>query len=365
MEPPPFRLLVLKTGALGDVLRTTSILTGLEARHGAGLEVTWVTARAARPLLAGLAEVGRIARLVDVDPKAVPPGLAGDLVGDAPFDLVLSLDDEEPMCALATAVVCPGAVDEQRVEERIIGAYLDAAGNRRYTRAAGPWFDMGLLSVHGKAEADRMKLANERSHPEIFADMLGVSKGEPELLLDAALVDAAEERLAALGPGLRIGLNTGSGGRWASKALPEERVVELAVALRDEVHAERGAAPVFVLLGGPEERERNARLAAALDPAVTLVDTGCDNGLLEFAALVDRLDVLITSDSLALHMANARTVPVLAFFAPTSAAEIDLYGRGAKVQSTAADYCSYAKDADTSTLTVKRLVAGFRRMQLS
>jgi len=98
---------------------------------------------------------------------------------------------------------------------------------------------------------------------------------------------------------------------------------------------------------------------------VTLVDTGCDNGLLEFAALVDRLDVLITSDSLALHMANARTVPVLAFFAPTSAAEIDLYGRGAKVQSTAADYCSYAKDADTSTLTVKRLVAGFRRMQLS
>jgi heptosyltransferase-2 len=77
--------------------------------------------------------------------------------------------------------------------------------------------------------------------------------------------------------------------------------------------------------------------------------------LLEFAAIVSRCAVLVTSDSLALHVAVARDVPVVAFFAPTSAAEIELYGMGEKVVSTAPDACSYKPDADTSTLTVERL----------
>ena len=46
---------------------------------------------------------------------------------------------------------------------------------------------------------------------------------------------------------------------------------------------------------------------------------------------------------------------MVAFFAPTSAAEIELYGRGRQVASTAPDACSYRPDADTSTLTVERL----------
>lgn len=364
MQPPPFRLLVLKTGALGDVLRTTSILEGLFARHSGGLAITWVTANGARPLLEGLADAAgprRIAELVAIDPKALTVAGARELAAKlGAFDQILSLDDEEPMCALCTAVACPQGFDAAALEARVVGAYLDGEGARRYTRAASPWFDMGLLSVHGKAEADRMKVANTRSHPAIYADMLGVAMGEPELVLPDAALEAAEARLAEGGSGLRIGLNTGSGGRWASKALPEARVVELARALDAELRAARGTAPTFVLLGGPEERERNARLAQALSPHVALVDTGCENGLVDFAALVDRLDLLVTSDSLALHMANARRVPIVAFFAPTSAAEIELYGRGAKVQSTAPDYCSYKKDADTSTLTVERLVAAFR-----
>ena len=76
---------------------------------------------------------------------------------------------------------------------------------------------------------------------------------------------------------------------------------------------------------------------------------------MDFAALIDRLDVLVTSDSLALHVATARRVPLVAFFAPTPADEIELYGRGVAVASTAPDYASYRSDADTSTLTVERL----------
>src|SRR5690606_6565214 len=112
--------------------------------------------------------------------------------------------------------------------------------------------------------------------------------------------------------------------------------------------------------GGPEERERNRGLRAALErhaDELAVLDAGTDNGLLEFAALVDACDLLVTSDSLALHVALARGVPLVAFFAPTSADEIELYGLGEKVRSTAPDYCSYRPDADNSSLTPERLAA--------
>ena len=338
------QLLILKTGALGDVLRTTSILPGWMERHP-GTEVTWLTAPAARELVCHHPLVAHC-----VTDAAV-------LESGGPWDRILSLDDEEPLCALASRLTerstgRPAGADG--AGGVLSGAFLDADGARRYTDDVAPWFDMGLLSRFGKEEADRRKVANTRSHPAIYADMFGVRSGEPELPLpEEATAFAARfaERASLHAHGPVIGMNTGSGGRWESKKLPVERTV----ALMETLAAARDGELTFLLLGGPEEAERNAAIRAAASDRVRLVDAGTDNALLDFAALVDRLDLLVTSDSLALHVANARQVPLVAFFAPTSAAEVDLYGRGIAVASTAPDACSYRKDADTSTLTVERL----------
>ncbi|NOT29647.1 MAG: hypothetical protein HOP15_04260, partial [Planctomycetes bacterium] len=167
------------------------------------------------------------------------------------------------------------------------------------------------------------------------------------------------ERHELAGHGPVIGLNTGSGGRWESKKLSEKRTVELAAALARAL----GGQATFLLCGGPEEAERNARIGAALEQrGLRWIDAGTNNTLLEFTALVARCDLLITSDSLALHLALTQKVPLLAFFAPTPAHEIELYGRGEKVASTAPDYASYRTDADTSTLTVERLLAAALRV---
>jgi heptosyltransferase II len=346
------RIAILKTGALGDVLRTTSILPGLAARYP-GLSVTWITAPAAVDLVA---RHPAVARVLAVDPRDAGALRAlGERLAPEGFARVLSFDDEEELCALATALAGgppPGVVS---------GAYLDGAGRRRYTPDVGPWFDMGLLSVHGKAEADRRKLVNAESHPALYARMLGIEVGEPELPLPEEALAFGRELAARGGLGTRgpvIGLNTGAGGRWESKRLPVERVVELV----QRIHADRGGRASFLLLGGPEEEERNAAIRAGLAPEVHLVDGGTRNPLLRFAALVDRTNVLVTSDSLALHVAIARRVPVVAFFAPTSAAEIELYGRGEKVVSTSPDYCSYRPDADNASLTAERLAAAVGRV---
>jgi heptosyltransferase-2 len=350
------RLLVLKTGALGDVLRTTSILPGLHARHP-DLRVTWVTAPGAVPLVAGNPRVAAVVPAEASDPGSL--AAAEEELGGRTWDRVLSFDDEEPVCALATRLAGGGA-------GVLTGAHVAADGRLAYTPDSAPWFEMGLLSVHGKEEADRRKKTNRASHPAIFAELLGIEMGEPELLLPAQEVEVArafeeEHGLRAAGP--LIGLNTGAGGRWTSKALPVERVLALMRELTRRLAA-GGSPPTFVLLGGPDEAERNVEIAAraAQDEDLRLVDAGVDRRLLEFAAIVDRLDLLVTSDSLALHVGIARRVPILVFFAPTSAAEIELYGRGEKVESTAPDACSYRPDADTSTLTVERLADAAQRV---
>ncbi len=337
------RLLVLKTGALGDVLRSTSILSGLAKLHP-DLDVTWVTAPAAKPLVDQHPLVQRVLCVGPKDATAVAD-LGQRLAGEAPWDWILSFDDEEPLCRLASTLE----------SARLSGAYLDETGQRAYTDDVAEWFGMGLLSRDGKEAADARKIANERSHPQIFADMLGIEMGRPALpLADRVLARAecfaTDSRLRS--GGLVIGLNTGAGGRWRTKAMDEDQVAKLAAHLDSEL---QGRA-TFLLLGGPDEEERNERLSAALTKGgQTVVHGGSGNTLEDFAGKVSLCDLLIVSDSMALHMALARNVPVVCFFAPTSAAEIELYGLGEKVVSTSPDYCSYRPDADNSSITAERV----------
>lgn len=339
-------ILIIKTGALGDVLRTTSILPGLVERHP-GCEVTWITAPAAETLVARHPLVQRVVCIDSADQSGLD-ALALDLSQQG-FDWVISLDDEHSLCRLASSITC----------DKLSGALLDADSRASYSEDTEPWFGMGLIAKAGKQLADARKLANRRSHPQIFAEMLGLSTGRPELLLPEASLKAAGEFAAQAGLDAKlpvIGLNTGAGGRWPSKELPIERVV----AMTERLHAERSGQVSFLLLGGPEEAQRNHDLLAALRSSrssLSLTDAGTDNAILDFAARIALCDVVLTSDSLALHLAIASRTPVVAFFAPTSAAEIELYGLGTKLISEAPDYCSYRADADNSSITVERLVA--------
>ena len=53
-----------------------------------------------------------------------------------------------------------------------------------------------------------------------------------------------------------------------------------------------------------------------------------------FAAIVKTCDLVVTGDTTAMHIAIAVKTPVVAYFASTCAAEIELYGRGRKVVSS-------------------------------
>jgi heptosyltransferase-2 len=64
---------------------------------------------------------------------------------------------------------------------------------------------------------------------------------------------------------------------------------------------------------------------------------------------------VLSSDSLAMHFAIALQKRVLAFFGPTSAAEIELYGRGEKLVAPIACGGCYKKQCDIKPNCMEKL----------
>jgi heptosyltransferase-2 len=175
--------------------------------------------------------------------------------------------------------------------------------------------------------SDAMKRANKETYQKLVAGVLGLDPAlvrEPILEPSAADVAAARafvESLPRKGP--LIGLNTGAGGRWEYKVWTREHQESFLRLCTD-------AGCSVLLLGGPEEvRRHHELLASAVGRPV--FDGGNHNTFSRFAALVEQCRTIVTSDSLAVHVASARKVPAVVLFGPTSAAEIELYGRGTKI----------------------------------
>lgn len=310
------RVLIVKCGALGDVLRTTALLAPLHEKHP-GVELWWLTAPSARALLEGNPLIHRIV-------EAGPEGFAR-LTGND-FDWVWCLE-EDSVCA---------SLQEQLRPRRWTGVEL-RAGALAYTPDSEAYYGMSLLrpeAVGGRPAADALKRANRLGFERIWLRILGLpesKRARPMLALSEAQRSAGGRLFARLGLDRlprRIGISPGAGARWPAKRIPDDTIIPLARRIQ-----ERWSAPA-VLLGGPAESARNARLAALSGGA--LLDAGSRMPLKDFAALVERLDAVVAADSLTLHIANALARPLVAAFGPTSPHEISLV-RGVKL--SAADGC--------------------------
>jgi heptosyltransferase II len=321
--------LIVKTGALGDVVRTSYFAKSLKDTFGSSLRLSWFTAPASADLL-------RLNPHID--------DLWFEFTHAKPFrfDRIYSLDDERS--------IIDGVMGLDSAA--LTGAVLQA-GSPAYTNDAAEWFDMGLISRLGKLRADELKKANRRSHAEIFRSMFKVAEVKPHFYLDEGCRAWAQDQLPG-GGSARIGINPYSGGRWPSKELRPPELRRLIASLLGGP-GPFGTEPNIILIGAGPDYSRNLALAAELNSRrVAAVCT--DKSVQHLAAVVGGLDYLITSDSLALHLAVAQNVPFTAFFSPTSAAEIDDWGIGTKLISTADDYCSYRKDADNTSITAERIL---------
>jgi len=312
--PMGTRILVVKLAAAGDVLRSTAVLPGLRAAFEPA-HVTWVTERPSvtllrdHPLLDRLATFGFDAWLT---------------LSRQVFDLVVCLDKDPRAAAFAGSMQAKRRSGFGLTEWGTVTALNEGAG-----------YDLALgLSNERKFHE------NTRSYPAIVCDVAGVEyRREPYIMAlapeDVGRADAFIEALRLAEP--VVGLNVGAGPVFARKAWTAAGYAEVSRRIKKELGGS------CLVLGGPDDRER-------MEDVLTLSGgTATDGGLHElgeFAAVVGRLDALVTGDTMALHIAVALGVPTVAIFGPTVPQEIDLYDRGTKIVSGASCAPCYRRSCD-------------------
>ncbi len=299
-------VLLINLDALGDVLRTTALLPAIRRRYPRA-RITWLTRSRALPLLEGNPDIDRVLVL----------GVESDiLLRTLHFDVVLNADKS----MIAGAVAMQVHAKERR------GFGIDETG--------------AIIPLNASAEHlyrlgmdDAAKFfGNRRTAPDLLAEALGFEHKRDGYVLNIGRDPAGVAR--------KVGFNTGCGPKWPYKKLGvdlTEACVRRIVASTDE--------PVL-LLGGPEDVADHAELGKRLGDMVE--PTPLDVGLREGAAHVDRCDVVVTGDSLGMHMAIALDKHVVAWFGPTSPQEIDLYDRGIKVLADVACAPCWKSSCDVS-----------------
>jgi len=313
-DPVQRRLLLVKLAAMGDVLRTTSLLPAIHRRWPAS-HLTWVTAPDSVPLLEGNPHIDRVVAYRG----AVPLEVLAER-----YDVVINPDAAPDSCALAQLA---------RTGQRVGFAFDERGAPVPLGDGARHWMAMGV--------SDALKRDNRRTYQELMADVLEVDyrREPPQLeISDDERARGREFRLrCGGGDRLIVGLNTGAGGRWKYKRWTEDGYLQLVQRLGAAGHK-------VLLLGGPGEAQRNARLVAASGGAA--IDTGGDNPVRRFAGIVEVCDVVVTGDTLAMHIAIAARVPTVVLFGPTSLHEIDVFDLGERIAPDLDCLVCYKTDCD-------------------
>jgi ADP-heptose:LPS heptosyltransferase len=289
-RPRRGRILIIKLGAAGDVIRTTPLLSPLRDDYPDHL-VTWVT------------------EFPDLLPSAVDDPLPLDTstliwLKQVEFDLVINLDKDREACALAGEVAA----------KRRLGFILGDDGIcRPVTEDVTPAMAAAAEAKFMTGLFDDVNQACTLSYPqEIFAICGYEFQGEPYVMDKPG---SGPEFELPTGKAT-VGLNTGCGGRWTSRLWPEDRWARLCELLMDAGYA-------VVLLGGPQEDEKNRRLAEK---------TGAGYpghfDLKTFIGLMDCCDLVVTAVTMAMHIALGLEKKLVLFNNIFNPHEFELYGRG-------------------------------------
>lgn len=312
------RIIIIKLAAAGDVLRTTSILPGLKEKYKASY-ITWVTRKDAKELLRSNHLVDEVLVADDFDTLA--------RLTVQKFDMMINLDNAQDSAAIAGII---------KAKKRI-GYGLDENGAvRPFNEKAAHWLEMAMF--------DDVKKANRSTYQDIMLKISGLNpKNSKDIILNLNEEELRFSKNFAKKNGIKksdilVGVNTGGGTRWLLKRWTKEGYISIINMLNKK------AGIRIMLFGGPHEKKLNGVILSRIKGKI--IDGGCDNSLREFAALVNLCDVLVTGDSLGLHIGVALKKYVIALFGPTSSAEVELYGRGRKISPDMDCLCCYKPVCD-------------------
>lgn len=326
-EPWDRKIVIVKLGALGDVMRTTPVLFALRRRFPRA-HITWVTKKNAKEMLETTPRINRLVYVDDNDNGGTLRLMAEE------FDELHCYDKEDAAIGLATLIKA----------KKKYGFHLNSFGQMAPINAKSEYcFDLGL--------SDDLKFnKNTKSYQEVTYECSELEIPEPMDPYDFSLRDSDREAAKFLMKRLRwdtkrgvsrppiIGLNTGSGRVFRTKQWLEEYFIELAKHLKKKMKAR------VLLLGGEDEDARNQRLATKLKGIAHY--PGCGFSIRQFAGVIEQCDLLVTGDTLAMHLALALGTRTVTLFGSTCEQEVDMYGLGKKLVGKPACAPCYKNECD-------------------
>lgn len=302
-DVPQNSILIVHLGAMGAVLRSTALLAMIKKKYPSSL-ITWVTEESTKPLIENNPLVDKVLSISARD-QLILAGLE--------FDIGFFVD-KSPEVAGLRKLVKPDLSYGFTVNPHS-GAIIPAQPS-----SCELW-EVGL-------DNQKKFFQNTKTELQLVAEALELPYHRDEYQLHLTL---AEEHITATrakvwslnGSRKVIGLNTGTSGVLPNKTIPVETWQSILneFRYRTDVH--------FVLLGGPSDSDRNEAISRGFSVTLSPTNLGLRDGICS----VDAVDMVVTGDSLGMHMAIARKKHVIAWFGPSCSHEIDLYGRGAKIKS--------------------------------
>lgn len=317
---PQIRILLIHLGALGAVLRSTSLLKSIHQKYPKA-HLTWVTDAPAEQLLLGNPLIDRVLTTSSKDQL---------ILNALCFDIAFVVDK---------SLQAVGLLRQTRADQvfgfvanEVSGAILPA------TPAAEELWSLGL--------SDEKKFrVNKKSEVQLLHEALELGNG---LLSDYYAPLTAKETVLSVERKKKwkkssapiIGINTGCASTLPSKKWTVSFHREVIQMLLQSGYEN------IVLLGGKEDQLRNQQIAYCLPIIQSDTNSGLRDGLTSVAAC----DLVITGDSLGMHMAISQKKFVIAWFGPSCIQEIELFGRGIKLQSAAPCSPCWKKSCDKNPM---------------
>lgn len=301
--PMGTRILVINLDALGDVLRTTAMLPSLKKKYPQSF-VTWLTQDAALPLLENNPHVDRVLEYSSENTLA--------LLTER-FDVIMNVDKTRRSGSLANLIDGKEKFGFGLAETGVIYPFNSEA---EYL------YELGLNDEKKFKE-------NKKTEQELLCEAMGLEYKRDEYILSItdAERDFAERYRREQGikdNQVIIGFNTGCSSLYPHKKLNLEKQIDLLKKLYKAFPHDR-----ILLLGGREDTQNNTILKKKLQNKV--ISTPTDLGLRKGILFLELCDVVLTGDTLGLHIAIALKKNVIVWFTLTCPDEIDLYERGQKI----------------------------------
>lgn len=278
-------ILIIKLGAIGDVIRTTPLLTRIKADYP-NFAIWWLT-------ITPEVVPGFVERVLPFSPDSLL------ILQATQFEFVFNLDKDAHACALTNLLNAKNK----------IGYYLQNGKPAPIDAHAKHKFITGIY--------DDANQSNDKSYLEEIFEICGWKFDGEEYILEVE--DDYKWKLRS-DKKIIVGLNTGCGERWTSRLWSEEKWKSLINML-----IENCLYPV--LLGGKSEHSRNLWLEE---------QTGAQYlghfPLKRFISLVNQCDVVVTAVTMGLHIAVGLKKQVVLMNNIFNPKEFELYGRGEILQ---------------------------------